>query len=1166
MTRSGPSSSRSWPRCRSRPATSAARTAPSRPTHDPGQGRRGCWSTPTPTRSGCPTRACRSSTRSSTSAPTPSPSGPTPRGPTSRSVCAARACRCSRSTPTGRPTSSTCSPSTSRPSSSTRTSSTASTWPACPCGPPTAPPTHPLVGAGGHCTYNPEPLADFLDFVVLGDGEEVVGEITEVVAALEGRRAAPSASTCCGRSPASRASTCRPCTRSATCPTGASRPRCRSTPTCPTGSRSAPSPTWPTGPTPSSQLVPLTEVVHDRLNVEVFRGCTRGCRFCQAGMITRPVRERPADQVRTMVAARASRRTGYDEVALTSPVHRRLLAASRTSSPPPWTTPTAAATCRSACPSLRVDAFTVGIAAQIQKARRTGLTFAPEAGTWRMRQVINKLIPEEDLYGAVDSASRQGWRRVKLYFLTGLPTETDEDTLGIAELARSCVEHRPRPTTTSARRSPCRVGGFVPKPFTPFQWFGQNTEAELQPQGQPAARRPRRRPRACSSSGTTPRRRWSRASSAAATGGSARSSRTSGARGGTFQEWSEHFDLDLWERGHGARTGSTIDWYVLPPPHRGRGPAVGPPLGRPPQGLPLAGLARRPRRGRPRGLPLDALLRLRRLHRLRHRARRRLGRAARRRQPGHRPGPRSAAARCPVTLLPAQAGGGRAHEAARPVRQARQGPLPVPPRRRPGLGAGAAPGRAARVAYSEGFSPRPKLQLRAGPLHRLREPRRVPRHRPRPSDRRRPTSCPALARPRRCPPAWRRRRPSAIAARHRVAAAGGHQLHVARSRSRASTADRGRARGRRGRWRPTSCRSPCERKGSSVTDDAPPRHPQPVAGPTTPVDARSPSWPPSPAASDPRELLRAARSRPGARARVRANAPMDVGRRRPLRADPPRGPRRKRRDVGPARGSACVMRRERTHDRTPHRRHRRRHHARAARRRRRLSRRRPRRPRRRPGRQPPPAPTTGAADGDASRQAAPPRLPRRPQPQPAPARGDAGPTAARPPTAATTATPSCPTRHARGSPRRVEAADAALVRRPAAEAARRPQIGDSMPVPDRAAAPAGARRRRRTSGDGPAKRKRRRGGRGRGSGRRRRRRRARQGGGQRRRARARGRGKGRSAARRRPCSPPAASSSTTTSSRPAGAASARAGRSAATSCASTSTPRPRRSPCSRAAT
>ena len=128
-------------------------------------------------------------------------------------------------------------------------------------------------------------------------------------------------------------------------------------------------------------------------------------------------------------------------------------------------------------PSLRVDAFTVGTAAQIQRVRRTGLTFAPEGGTWRMRQVINKLIREEDLYAAVDAAFSQGWQRVKLYFLIGLPTETDEDTLGIVALAKQCVAigkryHKGVTVTAS-------VGGFVPKVQTPFQWFGQNTIEEL---------------------------------------------------------------------------------------------------------------------------------------------------------------------------------------------------------------------------------------------------------------------------------------------------------------------------------------------------------------------------------------------------------------------------------------------------------------------------------------------------------------------------------------------------------------------------------------------------------------------------------------------------------------------------------------------------------------
>ncbi len=417
-------------------------------------------------------------------------------------------------------------------------------------------PEDPLVAVGGHCTYNPEPIADFVDLVVLGDGEEVVGEITEV---LRGWKMS-------GRTEGSRQAVLRELSRvpGVYVPSmydvaydGAAlvgiTPRFADVPALIEKRTIADLGEWPY---PKRQLVPLSEVVHDRLNVEVFRGCTRGCRFCQAGMITRPVRERPADQVRTMISE-GLRRTGYDEVALTSLSTADFSGIERLIGDV-VADPGACGNVSVSLPSLRVDAFTVGIAAQLQKARRTGLTFAPEAGTWRMRQVINKLITEEDLYSAVDSAFSNGWRRVKLYFLTGLPTETDEDTLGIAELAKNCVRVGKR--SRGGASVTASVGGFVPKPFTPFQWFGQNTLVEL------------RRKIGVLRDATRGVRgvdlKWHDPKATVIEGLMSRGDRRVGPvieevwrRGGTFQEWSEHFNFDLWLDA-AASHGVDLDWFT----------------------------------------------------------------------------------------------------------------------------------------------------------------------------------------------------------------------------------------------------------------------------------------------------------------------------------------------------------------------------------------------------------------------------------------------------------------------------------------------------------------------------------------------------------------------------------------------------------------------------
>jgi radical SAM family uncharacterized protein len=425
-------------------------------------------------------------------------------------------------------------------------------------------PEHPLVMAGGHCTFNPEPLADFVDVFVIGDGEEAVGEVTAAIRQwTAGQRGDRSGS---GRASGSRERVLRDL---ASVPgvyvpsmydvaydgdrLVAVTPRYPDVPERVEKRTIADLAAWPY---PKQQLVPLTEVVHDRLNVEIFRGCTRGCRFCQAGMITRPVRERPAAQVKQMVRAGLDR-TGYDEVSLTS------LSSADYSGIDEVVggiinDPMCSGQVSVSLPSLRVDAFTVGVASEIQKVRRTGLTFAPEGGTWRMRQVINKLIREEDLYGAVESAFSQGWRRVKLYFLTGLPTETDEDTLGIAELSRNCVNvGKGLGKNVSVTSS---VGGFVPKPQTPFQWFGQNTVDEL--------RRKVGLLRDATKRDRGVQLKWHDPRATLAEGIASRGDRRLGVviedvwrQGGTFQEWSECFDLSRWEDAM-ARHGLSVDWYV----------------------------------------------------------------------------------------------------------------------------------------------------------------------------------------------------------------------------------------------------------------------------------------------------------------------------------------------------------------------------------------------------------------------------------------------------------------------------------------------------------------------------------------------------------------------------------------------------------------------------
>lgn len=330
----------------------------------------------------------------------------------------------------------------------------------------------PFVLAGGPCAFNAEPLAPFLDFVVLGEGEEVLGEILDLAREWKARRG--------GRQEFLQAV--------ATIP-GVYVPAFYDVTYRPDGRVEAVHPIRPGVPErvrkrvvrdldrvtfPERPVVPYLDVVHDRVMLELFRGCARGCRFCQAGMIYRPVREK---SLATLLAQadKLLKSTGYGEISLASLssldysqieqlidalVHQYGSEGIRVS-----------------LPSLRADSFAVEQARKIHEVRRSSITFAPEAGSQRLRDVINKNVTEADLLDAVTTATEAGWNAFKLYFMLGLPTETDDDVLGIAELAHKVANLKP--TGGRITRVTVSTSNFVPKPHTPFQWEGQVEREEL---------------------------------------------------------------------------------------------------------------------------------------------------------------------------------------------------------------------------------------------------------------------------------------------------------------------------------------------------------------------------------------------------------------------------------------------------------------------------------------------------------------------------------------------------------------------------------------------------------------------------------------------------------------------------------------------------------------
>lgn len=338
--------------------------------------------------------------------------------------------------------------------------------------------THPIICAGGPCAYNAEPIADFIDFFMLGEGEEVINEVTDVYSQWkkDGKKSkreflekladidgvyVPSfydveyneddtVKSITPNNPHARAKIKKRIMKD-----------------------------FDATIAPDKIIVPFGEIVHDRVMLEVFRGCIRGCRFCQAGYVYRPVRERKAETL-TQLANCLLETSGYDEISLSS------LSTSDYTELKELTDNLLDITEEKkiglSLPSLRIDNFSLELMNKVQRVRKSGITFAPEAGTQRLRDVINKNITEENIMDSTSRLFRGGWTNVKLYFMIGLPTETEEDVAGIASLAEAVLGNYfsiPKEERAKNINITVSTSSFIPKPFTAFQWAKQDTREQI---------------------------------------------------------------------------------------------------------------------------------------------------------------------------------------------------------------------------------------------------------------------------------------------------------------------------------------------------------------------------------------------------------------------------------------------------------------------------------------------------------------------------------------------------------------------------------------------------------------------------------------------------------------------------------------------------------------
>jgi radical SAM family uncharacterized protein len=395
--------------------------------------------------------------------------------------------------------------------------------------------SHPLVVAGGHACYNPEPMAPFIDVFVIGEGEEVLLEIIGTMRAS---------------SHLDRETQLRHLAKIDGCyvprfyevETHSDGPISSISPTVPEARRKVLKAIVPVLPPPVTDfIVPFIETVHSRGAIEIMRGCTRGCRFCHAGMVTRPVRERPVDEVIGAIEAILSK-TGYEEIgllSLSSSDYTHILQlteeiGSRYEDKG----------LRVSLPSLRIESVSTDLMDNLGNNKRSGFTLAPEAATEKMRNIINKYVSDDDLLGTVREIYRRNWRTIKLYFMIGHPQETLEDVQAIIDLSKAVLQEGRR---FHGKKAGVNVGvsTFIPKPHTPFQWEAMDAldsvraklnllKSELRGQGL--------------------RLRWNDPEESIYEGFLSRGDRRvarviekAWKAGAKFDAWSEHFDLKLWQ-------------------------------------------------------------------------------------------------------------------------------------------------------------------------------------------------------------------------------------------------------------------------------------------------------------------------------------------------------------------------------------------------------------------------------------------------------------------------------------------------------------------------------------------------------------------------------------------------------------------------------------------